>query len=154
MNIRKASLQDIDQLRQLFFDTINIINSKDYNEDQIQAWSSGAKNINGWKTKLEKQYFVVAEIEGKITGFASLKDDSYLDFMYIHKDHQRKGIATQLFLELKKIAEKSGAKEMTADVSITARPFFEKQGFTVLKKQSVYIDETILTNFKMKLLLR
>ena len=39
---------------------------------------------------------------------------------------------------------------LTSDVSKTARPFFEKVGFEVIKKQTVVRQGVELTNFKMK----
>jgi quinol monooxygenase YgiN len=40
--------------------------------------------------------------------------------------------------------------ELTADVSITARPFFERHGFTVEAEQHPVLDGMPLTNYKMK----
>ncbi len=37
-----------------------------------------------------------------------------------------------------------------SDVSITARPFFEKHGFRIVKKQTVRIGDVELTNYKME----
>ncbi len=38
-----------------------------------------------------------------------------------------------------------------AEVSITARPFFEKQGFIVTKEQTVLLEGVSLTNYKMEI---
>jgi len=43
-----------------------------------------------------------------------------------------------------------GISELTADVSITAKPFFEKQGYEVIRKQREERRGQILTNDKMR----
>ena len=47
------------------------------------------------------------------------------------------------------LAKQQNVNQLSADVSITAKPFFEAKGFKVLKQQAVPIKEQILTNFKM-----
>jgi putative acetyltransferase len=149
MQIRLADIKDAEQLLQLFHDTITIINSKDYNEEQIAAWVSSAKNSDRIKSKIKEQYFIVAEIDNEIVGFGSLTVTGYLDCMYVHKDHQRKGIANKLIDEIKRQATKWSLKEITTDASITAKPFFEKNGFKVITQQKVYIIDVMLINYKM-----
>ena len=42
----------------------------------------------------------IAEIENELTGFSSIEKNGYLDYMYVHKDHQGKGIAKNLLEEI------------------------------------------------------
>ena len=141
MKIRKATLDDTDQIRQLFYDTINNINILDYDSEQIKLWSSGHLKIDKWKKNISEQYFIVSESDGIITGFASITEKGYLDFMYVHKDHQGKGIATKLLAELEKFAGSLELKEIWAQVSITARPFFRSKGFEITKEFITRIDD-------------
>lgn len=48
------------------------------------------------------------------------------------------------------IARGNKISKIFAEVSITARPFFEKHGFTVIEKQKVSIRGIELVNFKME----
>jgi len=153
MKIRKATLDDTDQIRQLFYDTINNINILDYDSEQIKLWSSGHLKIDKWKKNITEQYFIVSESDGIITGFASITEKGYLDFMYVHKDHQGKGIATKLLAELEKFAGSLELKEIWAQVSITARPFFRSKGFEITKEfitriEDVEFADAIMTKVK------
>jgi len=153
MKIRKATLDDTDQIRQLFYDTINNINIIDYDSEQIKLWSSGHLKIDKWKKNITEQYFIVSESDGIITGFASITEKGYLDFMYVHKDHQGKGIATKLLAELEKFAGSLELKEIWAQVSITARPFFRSKGFEITKEfitriEDVEFADAIMTKVK------
>jgi len=149
MKIRRGTSADNDQLRKLFHDTINHINNKDYNAEQIAVWSAGADKPERWLDKLKNQYFFVAEEDDIITGFASVTLGAYLDFMFVHKDYQGRGIAKSLLKEIIDLITKLGREAITADVSITAKPFFLKHGFAVVEEQTVMLQNIPLTNYKM-----
>ncbi|MEQ8523742.1 GNAT family N-acetyltransferase [Gracilimonas sp.] len=153
MKIRKANQNDLDEILNLFTDTISEVNNRDYSPSQIKAWSSSSKDTDRWLLKIREQYFLVTEEEDCITGFASITNEGYLDTMFVHKNHQRKGIAKTLITALIDYAKENQLKEIITDGSITARPFFEKHGFKVIKKQMVNRKGIEIANYKMKKLL-
>ena len=154
MFIRTATANDIDELKALYYNTITTVNTKDYNTEQIKAWSSTAGRTERLIKKINEQHFYIVETTDKIiTGFASLSTLGYLDMMYVHKDFQGKGIAKLLLEKILETAEILNLSIIESDVSITAKPFFEKQGFKVLKEQTVKIEGVVLTNFKMQLII-
>lgn len=65
------------------------------------------------------------------------------------KDFQSKGIATMLLEEIERYAITKGIIRITSEVSLTARPFFEKQGYVVEKEQKRLANKLSLTNFWM-----
>ncbi len=71
----------------------------------------------------------------------------------LHKDFQRKGIATLLLSEVEQIAEQYGVTQITSEVSLTARTFFEKKGYEVVKAQKYRTNKLELTNFVMRKIL-
>ena len=149
MTIRPANIDDLDSIRQLFYETITTINAKDYNQKQILVWSAGYDNVDNWKKKITAQHFFVAMIEKDIAGFCSLTSDGYLDFMYIHKDFQSNGIASKLLSHLEHIAIGLNLQEIRTDASLTARPFFAKRGFVISAIQKKFIDNVEFENTVM-----
>lgn len=111
----------------MYAETIQSVCKSDYTPEQIEAWISGVKNKERWIEVIEKQFVLLAIIENQITGFGTLKDGNYIDFFYIHKDFQRQGIADKILNELEIEAKKHHSKIITSDISITAKPFFEKR---------------------------
>ena len=87
--------------------------------------------------------------EGVIVGFGSVNDDGYMHTLFVHKDFQHQGVATSLYKHLEAYARERGAKRLTSEVSITAKPFFEKQGFQVDEEQKRKANQMCLTNYKM-----
>ncbi|HLT33910.1 MAG TPA: GNAT family N-acetyltransferase [Aquaticitalea sp.] len=135
IDIRQATLEDIPYISSLFRDTIVHINSKDYSENQIRVWSSGANDIDKWEERIKNAYFIVAEHRDTIVGFAYLTKGYYFEGLFVHKDFQHKGVGTHLMriIESKVISE--GFEIIKSDVSISALQFFENQYYDVEKKQ-------------------
>lgn len=147
--IRPALLSDLEEMQTLFVETIQTVCKKDYLPEQIKVWTSSIEHTNRWTDKLQKQYFLIAQIENKIVGYSSLQDKDYFDILYVHKDFQRQGIANLLYIKIENEAIKRGATILKSDVSINARPFFEKKGFKLQSEQKNIINGVEITNFKM-----
>jgi putative acetyltransferase len=138
MKIRRATIDDLEQISTLSYETILTVNSKDYSAKQIEVWAVAAQNIDSLKSHLLTQHFLVAVIDNAIIGFGSLSKNAFIDYLYIHKDFQGQGIGSELLYALEKLAVSVNVKEITADVSITAKPFFKRNGYSVIK---VYIKK-------------
>lgn len=151
-HIRKATKKDSVEIKTLFQETILQINIKDYTPEQTECWAKRGDNIEVWEERITQQYFIVAESAFQIMGFAALKPDGYLDYLFVHKNFQREGIASLLISDIERYAKQTGIKEICADVSITARPFFENKGYETLIRQTVSIGIE-MDNFKMKKIL-
>ena len=150
ITIRQATSDDLAEITQLFKQTVESVNAKDYSAEQISVWKSGALRTEKWLNKIAGQYFLLAEINNNIAGFGSIADDGYLDFMYVSKDHQGMGVASKIYEELQSFAKRNGFEKIVSDVSITAKTFFERRGFQVVQEQQVTIDGVLLTNYKMQ----
>lgn len=59
------------------------------------------------------------------------------------------GVAGSLVSRLEEEAMKFNLPEIDTEASITAKPFFERQGYIVVKEQTVEIRGVKLTNYKM-----
>ena len=79
-------------------------------------------------------------------GFGDIDRGGYLDRLYIHKCFQRMGIASALCDRLEAVP----APVITTHASITARGFFEKRGYRVVKEQQVERHGILLTNYIME----
>ena len=150
MRLRLALPTDLPEMQQIYTETIQEICIEDYSQQQIDEWKTTAKNAARWDNVLKNQLVIIAEKNNKMVGFGTLRDGNYIDFFYIHKNFQRQGIAENILLQLETQAKKSGNFHLTSDVSITARPFFEKKGFLTLKEQINVRNGVELINYKME----
>lgn len=135
IQIRQATLNDLPEITALFRDTIRAVNSRDYSEKQIEVWASGANDLDAWADRIENHYFLVAEINGQLVGFAYLKNGFYLDALFVHKEFQRRTIGSKLLRIMESRAAINGYDTIKSDISITALDFFDSHYYEVEKKQ-------------------
>ena len=149
--IRELKEIDIPECIVLFQNTIHAVNAKDYSPTQLDAWAPKVKPkiTPRWQT-LSENIAYVAEFENQMVGFGDLTRDGYLDRLFVHKDFQGQGIAAAIVQKLEERANELNLKEITTAASITAKPFFERSGFVVMKEQQVEIHGVKLTNFVMR----
>ena len=132
MEIRMYRQSDCKILAELFYHTVHTVNAGDYTEEQLNVWATGEVDLEKWNQSLQEHFSVVAVDHSTIVGFGDIDKTGYLDHLYVHADHQRKGIATAVCNQL----EQAVQGNIVTHASITARPFFEKRGYRVIKEQS------------------
>jgi putative acetyltransferase len=147
--IHRATKHDVGMITELFRDTIQQVNAKDYPPDEIDDWSSWWTDHDQWQKRVEEQYFIKAMMDDKMVGFSSLASDGYLDFMFTHKDYQWRGVAGNLLRKIERKAKEQGNALIYSEVSITAKQFFEKHGYIVEKQQFKKSKNKELVNFWM-----
>ena len=145
--IRQATIDDIPEITSLFRNTIININSRDYTDKQIKVWASGADDIEKWEKRINNDYFIVAEANNQIIGFSYLTKGNYLDGLFVHKDYQRKTIASKLLRIMESRASINGFDVIKSDVSITALPFFDSHYYEVEKKQKKSFKGLVFENY-------
>jgi putative acetyltransferase len=137
-------------LRELFFQTIHDVNVKHYTEQQVNAWAPKHYDKAEWFNHVESTQPYVAVVEDDIAGYADVQQDGYIDHFFCHSRYQGQGIGAALMNELLNKGRELDVKRFYSQVSITAKPFFEKFGFRVLRSQSVCIRGVNLTNYMME----
>lgn len=147
MDLRSFRPGDAPALYRLFYDTVHTVCAGDYTPAQLDAWAPETAGEAAWEAALRSRTTLVAEENGGILGFGSIGPDGYLDLLYIHRDHQRRGVAAVLcdFLETLYPVDR-----ITVHASKTARPFFENRGYRVLRPRQVERRVQVLTNYVME----
>lgn len=148
--IRLYKQEDCNEVVSLFYNTVHSVNKKDYTTEQLDAWAPADLDFERWNRVLSQNYTIIVEKEGAIKGFGDIDATGYFDHLFVHKDHQGQGIATLIKEKIEKHALDANMQRVTVAASITARPFFEKHGYTVLKEQRVERNGQTLTNYFME----
>lgn len=146
MLIREYQTSDCKEITELFYNTVHTVNAKDYTKEQLDVWATGLVDLEKWNQSLQEHYSIVAVEDEVIVGFGDIDKTGYLDRLFVHADYQKKGIATAICNRL----EQAVQGDITTHASITAKPFFEKRGYKVVKEQQVERQGIFLTNFYME----
>lgn len=147
MRIREYRTNDLEELARLFYDTVHTVNARDYTEEQLNAWADGKPDLAAWDDSFRAHTTLVAEKDGVIAGFGDIDGSGYLDRLYVHRDFQGQGVASALCDRLE------GAvlgEVLTVHASVTARGFFERRGYRVVKEQQAERRGIFLTNYIME----
>ncbi len=150
LQLRPFRPEDAEPCLALFRDCVHRVNSRDYSPDQIAAWASGTIDLEKWCARFDDRFAYVATADGCIVGFTDMTREGHLDRLFVSADHQGRGIACGLVRRLLKDAIDHSIDEITTDASITAKPFFERIGFRVVREQSVECRGVWMTNYRMQ----
>jgi len=137
-------------LRQLFFDSIRRVASTYYSDAQVRVWASEQYDREQWLQRIRSINPFVAELAGTVVGYADMQLDGYIDHFYCHFQYQRMGIGAALMAHLHRVGEQRQLPRYYSYVSLSAKVFFERYGFAVVREQQVPQGDQLLTNFLME----
>jgi putative acetyltransferase len=135
--VREYRPSDLSAVVTLFQRTVREVNARDYSPFQISAWAPDPPDLDAWSKRLSSGAVFVAERHGDIVGFIRIEANGNLDLLYVAAEFQRQGVAKALFDQVLSWASSRGIKRFVSEVSVTAKPFFERVGFRVLRSQVI-----------------
>lgn len=147
--VRVYRSEDLDAVRNVFVRAIRESAIRDYSPAQTDAWS-GVDRPDAWSSAVDDRLIWVAVADELVVGFTDLEPSGHLDRMYVHPQHEGRGVASALLTCLEATARRQGLTRLFTEASITAKPFFERRGFKVLTAQVVEHRGEKFTNFQME----
>lgn len=152
--IRRFHLGDDRSLFEVFHSAVHLVASRDYTPEQINAWAPADLDQAFWTKRMGDINPFVAEVNGKIVGYADVQPSGYIDHFFVSGHHQRYGVGKLLMSTLHGEAANLGLTELTSDVSRTAQPFFEKFGFDIIEQRTPELRGVVVPNALMRKILR
>ena len=150
MRLRSYHSDDLPQLARLFRETVHLIGAGHYTPEELAAWAPADLDLGRWEARLARNRAFIAEEDGEVLGFAELSPEGVVDMLFVHKDHQGRGIASALLAALEAEAREAGFDLLTTQASRVAKPFFLGRGFTLLAAQKVERGGLRIENFRME----
>lgn len=147
--IVKYDKKYLKQIVELFINTVHNINKQDYSKEQLNAWANPKYDLKTWEKRFEKSKPHLCILEDEVVGFAEYYD-GYIDCFYVHFKHQNCGVGKLLLNHILNLIENENIEKIKVDVSITAKPFFEKFGFKEVRKNLIQRGNVELVNFSME----
>lgn len=150
MHIRKYKRGEEKYLWDIFYNTIHLINIRDYNQSQLLAWAPHGLDKKIWENKIESINPYVVVNDERIIGYADLQENGLIDHFFCAHKWQRKGVGSLLMRRIQKEATKKSIETLFSEVSITAKPFYASHGFIVTRSQVLEVRGERLINFRME----
>lgn len=153
-SVRPYQADDATTTLRIFTTAITTTAAADYSQEQVQAWAQPRqRDAAGWHLAMHKRNSFVATVNGEVVGFSDVDEHGYIDMMFVAPEYQRQGVARALLEEAERQARELHATSLTADASLTARPFFERHGFSIERRQEPVKLGVKLVNYRMRKLL-
>ena len=149
MIVRDYAAADLPAICQLFYDAIHHA-VMPYTAEQRAAWAPTVPDAGLWQARLQDQQVMVAEIDGTLAGFMTLRSDGYLDLAFVAPERQGRGVADALYDVLESRARDHGHRSLSVEASIPARSFFLRRGWREVAGQTVTRNGFALQNFQME----
>ena len=153
VRIRDYDAEDAAAIVHLFFGTVRSVNRADYSQEQVEAWAPEVPEPEAWHVRLSGRRTLVAEQGGEVVGFAELEGDGHLDMLYCRKDAVGRGVGSRLYRAVEQAAREWRLGRIFTEASISARPFFKRHGFRIIRERTVLRRGVEMTNFAMEKLL-
>ncbi len=150
IHIRLFETEDCDAMITLFQRSVHEVACQHYNQDQLAAWAPKEIDRESWLKRCLSRPTWLAWDGDILAGFIDLEADGHLDLLYVSPDYQGQGVAKALYHEVEKQARCNKNKSIFVEASLSARLFFEKQGFHVQTRQTVERNGETFINFKME----
>ena len=149
MIIRRCHPGEELTLRAVFYLSVHGIARRHYSPPQLEAWAPQIFDADAWIARIRKNNPFVAEVGGRTVGFADLQDDGLIDHFFVEANYAGMGVGSALMNQLHLNARERGIVNLHAQVSLTAQSFFERYGFTVVRRQQVEVRGVRLDNAVM-----
>ena len=139
MKIRKAKIDEARKIIELHEETIRRVNSKDYPQEQIEAWI-GKRQIEKTENMIKDGVYFLALENDSIVGIGAIIVDNIIG-LYVSADRQNQGIGTAILNAMEQDAKKNGIYELSGDSTITAMPFYQQHGYIIAEMKTVQIAQ-------------
>ena len=150
IKVRLFQTQDAEQIARLFNETIREVNICDYSTSQVKAWAPDDIYFRNWVEVCSSRFTYVADDEGVIAGFGELETNGHIDCFYCYKNYQRRGVGSQIYQAIEVKAFELSMNRLFTEASITAKPFFQRLGFSIVKEQEVTRRGETFINYAME----
>ncbi|MEU4621912.1 GNAT family N-acetyltransferase [Actinoplanes sp. NPDC023801] len=152
--IRRYEATDAGDTWEVFRAAVHGTASRDYTPEQIRAWAPPTVDEARWQGRRSAAHTYVACLNGAVVGFSDFTDDGLLDMLFVDPDVGRRGVARALITHILREAAAAGHQRLHVHASLTARPAFERFGFTVDATRLAEIRGQQLRNFDMSITLK
>jgi putative acetyltransferase len=149
INVRRIHTGEEHLLWQIFYASIHEVAHTHYSAEQLEVWAPAGYPGESWVSRIQNNYPLVAELNGRVAGFADVQLDGYIDHFFVAGFAVRQGVGARLMQQIHFEAAKLSLQRLYSDVSLSAQKLFLQFGFVIEAEQIVVKKGVALRNAKM-----
>ena len=151
IHFRNGTKKDIGVLAELFRETVCRIRQPGLiHRNRLQPGREAQRRSGGTGSSPERSgLFLPNGIRMERYSVLQQSIGDIVHSLFVHAEYQSRGIGSGLLEQAEAYAHMQGAVRITSEVSLTARPFFERKGYRVDREQQIDRGGVLLTNFLM-----
>ena len=139
--IRRAKAADAEAVHKIVLLALREINARDYPPSVIDRLVLTLPDKVA--SSLETWHAFVAIVGERVVGTGSLNGQT-VSSVYVHPDYQGRGIATKLMDAVESVANIHSQATLSVQSSVTAKPFYAKRGFKIVREGFFGEEPTVL----------
>ena len=137
-----ASVEDAAEISALTRHVICTVNSKDYSTEEVEL-ACDLFSLEYFSTRMTSRIFYKVTLDNEIIGQASFGDGK-IHSLFVHPQFQGRGIGSKLLAKLELAAIEKKTTDIFLSSSITAKGFYEKFGYLLVRSESSPFGTTFL----------
>jgi GNAT superfamily N-acetyltransferase len=138
IKIRKLKLSDLNAIRNLIHNIINICYSGVYNAEAIKYFKDYHNNENILKGAKEG-YTIILVSNNQIIGTGTITGD-YITRVFVNPEFQKQGLGKLLMQKLEEKALSAGIDTVKLDSSLPAKKFYDSLCYETIEKTFVEVE--------------
>lgn len=154
IKIRKAALQDAEQIHRAHMSSIKSICSKHYDADLIKAWGGREFNRDVRENAIENDYVWVVLKGETVEGFLHMTigtDSAAIEGLYLSPNVSGTGKGNLVLKKAIDVCTQEGVEVIRLNSTVNARAFYERAGFSVREAEVVTVAGMPLNSYSMQL---
>jgi len=150
LSIRPWDPSDAPALSALYEASVRALGARDYAAAQIEAWASLTPSAEALAGRLSDGRTRLVAVMDDIAGFIDVETDGHIDLLYVAPAATGLGVARALLETAEALAPLTGASRLYAEASETARPVFERLGFSVIARRDFEVAGVPIHNWAVE----
>ncbi len=152
MKVREFRPDDAEDLPLVLHASVHAVGRKAYTQAQLEAWSPKPMTGDVFLARASdgRSVFVGVDEAEKPIAFIELEKDGHIDCFYCHPEVVGTGVGRKLYDRLEKEAVTAGLSRLYVEASETAKRFFLRQGFAMIKRRDFERQGVPIHNYLME----
>ena len=150
LTVRPYQSSDAAALSALYEASVRSLGARDYAPAQIEAWAALAPSPADLDRRMADGRTRLVAVTEDIAGFIDVEADGHIDLLYVAAAAAGQGVGRLLIETAEALAPLSGATRLYAEASETARPVFDKLGFSVIARRDFEVAGVPIHNWAVE----